>query len=216
MSPDLLQALRAIHQPRDWADVEAAKRRLAFEELLLLQLKLLLRREIDRTPRSEADLLGTRVTQLDMMEAGRDVLGFRLTAAQDRVLTEVRPAYPWSGLAIKLLCHGCWSRWTWQTAPLLPASTSTPCFHRALGMPSSLSLGLPLAQLAFERSELTVAAVLLGEMLLSCCTCRICVAAFAREVLAGKSTPGVWYPEEPEAVRDRRLLLDLAAKGCDR
>ncbi|KAL0044700.1 hypothetical protein WJX82_006055 [Trebouxia sp. C0006] len=83
------QALRAIHQPRDWADVEAAKRRLAFEELLLLQLKLLLRREIDRTPRSEADLLGTRVTQLDMMEAGRDVLGFRLTAAQDRVLTEI-------------------------------------------------------------------------------------------------------------------------------
>ena len=89
MSPDLLQALRAIHQPRDWADVEAAKRRHAFEELLLLQLKLLLRREIERTPRSEADLEGTRVTQRDMMEAGRDVLGFRLTAAQDRVLTEV-------------------------------------------------------------------------------------------------------------------------------
>lgn len=84
-----LQALRAIHQPRDWADVEAAKRRLAFEELLLLQLKLLLRREIDRTPRSEADLEGTRVTQLGMMEAGRDVLGFTLTAAQDRVLTEI-------------------------------------------------------------------------------------------------------------------------------
>ncbi|KAL0024844.1 hypothetical protein WJX79_004631 [Trebouxia sp. C0005] len=84
-----LQALRAIHQPKDWADVEAAKRRLAFEELLLLQLKLLLRREIDRTPRSEADLEGTRVTQLGMMEAGRDVLGFRLTAAQDRVLTEI-------------------------------------------------------------------------------------------------------------------------------
>ncbi|DBB02038.1 TPA: hypothetical protein ACH3X1_000615 [Trebouxia sp. C0004] len=84
-----LQALRAIHQPRDWADVEAAKRRLAFEELLLLQLKLLLRREINRTPRSEVDLEGTRVTQLDMMEAGRDVLGFGLTAAQDRVLTEI-------------------------------------------------------------------------------------------------------------------------------
>ena len=42
------------------------------------------------------------------------------------------------------------------------------------------------------------------------------MAAFAREVLAGKSSPGVWYPEEPEAVRDRRLLLDLAAKGADR
>ncbi len=102
----LLQALRAIHQPRDWADVEAAKRRLAFEELLLLQLKLLLRREIDRTPRSEADLVGTRVTQLAMMEAGRDVLGFRLTAAQDRVLTEVCRVCAWCMLAIVLLCHG--------------------------------------------------------------------------------------------------------------
>jgi ATP-dependent DNA helicase RecG len=92
----LFQAVRAIHQPRDWADVEAAKRRLAFEELLLLQLKLLLRREIERTPRSEADLEGTRVTQRDMMEAGRDVLGFRLTAAQDRVLTEVPKVCAWS------------------------------------------------------------------------------------------------------------------------
>lgn len=86
---DWLQALRAIHQPKDWADVEAAKRRLAFEELLLLQLKLLLRREMDRTPRSEADLEGTQINQLGMMMAGKDVLGFRLTAAQDRVLTEI-------------------------------------------------------------------------------------------------------------------------------
>ncbi len=105
MTADLSQALRAIHQPRDWADVEAAKRRLAFEELLLLQLKLLLRREIDRTPRSEADLEGTRVTQLGMMEAGRDVLGFRLTAAQDRVLTEVCKVCAWPMPAIRSLCH---------------------------------------------------------------------------------------------------------------
>ena len=84
-----MQALRAIHQPRDAADLEAAKRRLAFEELLLLQLKLLLRREIGRTPRSPVDLEGTRVQQLGMMEAGREALGFRLTAAQERVLAEV-------------------------------------------------------------------------------------------------------------------------------
>ena len=62
---------------------------MAFEELLLFQLKLLLRREIDRIPRSEVDLVGTRITKLDMMQAGRDALGFRLTDAQDRVLTEV-------------------------------------------------------------------------------------------------------------------------------
>ncbi len=85
----LLQALVGIHMPKDAAEVEAAKRRLVFEELLLLQLKLLLRREIDRTPRSEVDLVGTRVEKLGMMQAGRNALGFRLTAAQDRVLAEV-------------------------------------------------------------------------------------------------------------------------------
>ena len=85
----LLQALIGMHRPGDAAELEAAKRRMAFEELLLLQLKLLLRREIDRTPRSEVDLVGTRISKLDMMQAGRDALGFRLTDAQDRVLTEV-------------------------------------------------------------------------------------------------------------------------------
>lgn len=84
-----LQALIAIHKPADAAALEAAKRRLAFEELLLLQLKLLLRREIDRSPRGTADLEGTCINQLDMMQAGRAALGFRLTQAQDRVLNEV-------------------------------------------------------------------------------------------------------------------------------
>ena len=84
-----LQALVAIHKPADAAELEAAKRRLAFEELLLLQLKLLLRREIERTPRGEADLEGTCIHQLDMMHAGRAALGFDLTDAQDRVLAEV-------------------------------------------------------------------------------------------------------------------------------
>ena len=84
-----LQALIAMHNPADAADLEAAKRRLAFEELLLLQLKLLLRREIERTPRGEADLEGTCIHTLAMMQAGRAALGFALTDAQDRVLTEV-------------------------------------------------------------------------------------------------------------------------------
>lgn len=87
--PATVQALVAMHNPTDAADLEAAKRRLAFEELLLLQLKLLLRREIERTPRGEADLEGTCIHTLDMMHAGRAALGFALTDAQDRVLTEV-------------------------------------------------------------------------------------------------------------------------------
>ena len=84
-----VQALIGIHRPTDAADLEASKRRMAFEELLLLQLKLLLRREIERTPRSDADVEGTRISQLSMMQAGRQALRFTLTDAQDRVLTEV-------------------------------------------------------------------------------------------------------------------------------
>ncbi|GLI71627.1 hypothetical protein VaNZ11_016899 [Volvox africanus] len=41
-------------------------------------------------------------------------------------------------------------------------------------------------------------------------------AAFAQSVLQGKTKPGVWYPEEPEALQDRRQFLKLAATGCSR
>lgn len=41
-------------------------------------------------------------------------------------------------------------------------------------------------------------------------------AAFARCMLAGQTQPGVWYPEEPEALSDRRALLALASDGCTR
>ncbi|GIL68555.1 hypothetical protein Vafri_21811 [Volvox africanus] len=41
-------------------------------------------------------------------------------------------------------------------------------------------------------------------------------AAFAQSVLQGKTKPGVWYPEEPEALQDRRQFLQLAATGCSR
>ncbi|WIA20028.1 hypothetical protein OEZ86_013684 [Tetradesmus obliquus] len=42
------------------------------------------------------------------------------------------------------------------------------------------------------------------------------VAAFAHAVLSGQSQPGVWYPEEKEALADRRAFLQYAAKGCTR
>lgn len=78
-----------MHNPVDAANLEAAKQRMAFEELFLLQLKLLLRREVDRAPRNEEDVKGIGVRQLGMMHAGSEALGFKLTAAQDRVLQEV-------------------------------------------------------------------------------------------------------------------------------
>ena len=84
-----MQALAHMHKPVDDDSLKAAKHRMAFEELFLLQLKLLLRREVDRAPRNEDDVKGISITQLEMMHAGTDVLGFTLTPAQDRVLTEV-------------------------------------------------------------------------------------------------------------------------------
>jgi len=40
-------------------------------------------------------------------------------------------------------------------------------------------------------------------------------AAFASAMLRGETEPGVWYPEEPEAVADRGALLAAASRGCD-
>ena len=45
---------------------------------------------------------------------------------------------------------------------------------------------------------------------------RICVAAFARHMLAGGTKPGVWFPEEAGAIEDRRAVLQEASAGCDR
>lgn len=42
------------------------------------------------------------------------------------------------------------------------------------------------------------------------------MAAFARQILAGGTKPGVWFPEESGAVSDRRAVLQEAAKGCQR
>jgi saccharopine dehydrogenase-like NADP-dependent oxidoreductase len=40
-----------------------------------------------------------------------------------------------------------------------------------------------------------------------------CTAAFAVTMLKGECAPGVWYPEEKEAVADRQALFDLAKEG---
>ena len=37
-----------------------------------------------------------------------------------------------------------------------------------------------------------------------------------RAVLEGETEPGVWFPEEKEAVKNRPQLLQRAAEGCFR
>ena len=41
-----------------------------------------------------------------------------------------------------------------------------------------------------------------------------CTAAFATCMLAGETRPGVWYPEQAEAIPNRELLLKLASHGA--
>jgi len=80
------RALRAVHFPGDTsAAVDDGRRRLAYEELLVQQLGL-------RVARGRVRRLATGtplVTGDDLRQRLRDVLPFRLTAAQRRVLQEI-------------------------------------------------------------------------------------------------------------------------------
>lgn len=40
-----------------------------------------------------------------------------------------------------------------------------------------------------------------------------CTAAFALAMLRGECAPGVWYPEEKEAISDRKALFEMAKEG---
>lgn len=42
-------------------------------------------------------------------------------------------------------------------------------------------------------------------------TCVVC-----RAILDGETQPGVWYPEERQAIMNRPLLLERASQGCFR
>ena len=81
------EALQQIHQPRDQAALEAARRRLVFDEFLLLQLGLAQRRRQLKSrpaPVLRAASSGLLVNRL------LELLPFALTSAQQRVLDEVR------------------------------------------------------------------------------------------------------------------------------
>ena len=39
-----------------------------------------------------------------------------------------------------------------------------------------------------------------------------CNAAFAYSILAGGTAPGVWFPEHPQAVKDKEVLFKLAQR----
>ncbi len=83
--PDRAGALAAAHFPRSLGDVAPARRRLAFEELLLFQLGLVTRRRSRQVARP-AERLADPGPLVERWLAG---LGFELTGDQRRALEEI-------------------------------------------------------------------------------------------------------------------------------
>ena len=96
--PARAQALRSIHFPADEAELEAARERLKFEELFLLQLLAALRRR--HRSREAGPVLAADQRLLAPFLAD---LPYRLTAAQERALAEIRADLAGGGRMNRLL-----------------------------------------------------------------------------------------------------------------
>jgi ATP-dependent DNA helicase RecG len=83
--PDVQQAIREVHFPPDLAAARAARRRFVYEEFLLLQLGLAMRRR-DLRDRQRAPVLAT-TPRIDARV--RRLFPFALTGDQDRAVAEV-------------------------------------------------------------------------------------------------------------------------------
>ncbi len=83
--PDLPTALQQVHFPDSWDDLRAAQRRLAFDEVFLLQLGVLRQRETWRQRTAHAFPVDDA-----WLEARLARLPFSLTGAQQRALAEIR------------------------------------------------------------------------------------------------------------------------------
>ncbi|MCY4576121.1 MAG: ATP-dependent DNA helicase RecG [Chloroflexi bacterium] len=82
--PGLREALGLIHHPSDLSDDERARRRLAFDELFLLQLGLL-----DRRRQQQRELGAPIPRNQQAVENVLSALPFTLTADQDHVVEEI-------------------------------------------------------------------------------------------------------------------------------
>ncbi len=81
---DLPEAINDLHYPQKISDVEPARRRLAFDDFFLFQLSLGLRRTKIKKEKGIAFKIDQKV-----LTDFRKSLPFKLTSAQDRVLSEI-------------------------------------------------------------------------------------------------------------------------------
>jgi ATP-dependent DNA helicase RecG len=82
--PQRGDAFWALHRPRSLGEAEAGRRRLAFDELLLLQVGLARRRR-----QRESEVAPALDPPGDLVARYRDVLPFRLTEHQERAIAEL-------------------------------------------------------------------------------------------------------------------------------
>ncbi|MCL5108489.1 MAG: ATP-dependent DNA helicase RecG [Chloroflexi bacterium] len=82
---DLQTAVRQIHVPDGWPALARARRRLAFDELLLVQLGMLRRRAAYR----QGQVAERLIAPPDLLARFLDSLPFQLTGAQKRVVDEI-------------------------------------------------------------------------------------------------------------------------------
>jgi ATP-dependent DNA helicase RecG len=82
--PARVDALWALHRPRSLEEAERGRRRLAFDELLLLQVGLALQRR-----EREAEVAPALAPPGELVARYRDVLPFELTEHQERAIAEI-------------------------------------------------------------------------------------------------------------------------------
>ncbi|KAL6776765.1 hypothetical protein ACKKBF_B30835 [Auxenochlorella protothecoides x Auxenochlorella symbiontica] len=87
-----LEALKGIHCPRSEADIAAARERLAFQELFMLQLNLLLQRSLLREAAYDPQgaLLAVATQDHDLVALAQRALPYRLTAGQCAALAQIQ------------------------------------------------------------------------------------------------------------------------------
>jgi ATP-dependent DNA helicase RecG len=82
--PARVDALWAVHRPRSLEEAETGRQRLAFDELLLLQVGLALQRH-----RREAEIAPELPPPGELVARYREVLPFELTEHQERAIVEI-------------------------------------------------------------------------------------------------------------------------------
>src|SRR5438132_4533886 len=82
--PQRADALWALHRPRSLSEAEAGRRRLAFDELLLLQIGIARRRR-----EREGEIAPALGAPGELLRRYREVLPFHLTEHQERAIAEI-------------------------------------------------------------------------------------------------------------------------------